>query len=161
MKKQSLLKKVGNVVQAWASAFLLVVGINLLIGYIFAQPFHPIQKDIISFSRFLYACVVAPFAEELIFRHLPLQIASRYKNFDQIKWYLVGVLAVIFGWLHGSYFNVLVQGVVGFFMGWVYIKNKMSYLSAVGAHFLWNLMLGIVFPLLTQPCAPTQFFKFW
>lgn len=158
--KQPLLEKIGNVILAWAATFLIVVAINIPLSYAIGESFHPLKSNMVSFKTFLYMCIVAPFVEELIFRHIPLKLVSHFSCFDKIKWYLVAIIAVIFGWLHGSYFNVLVQGIGGFFFGWVYIKNRMSYISAVSAHFLWNFMLGVVFPMLVEPCTQTFFFPF-
>jgi hypothetical protein len=55
---------------------------------------------------------------------------------------------VLFAWVHGSTTNILIQGVGGFFFGWVYIKNGYSYWSAILAHALYNFTVMLIIPVL-------------
>jgi membrane protease YdiL (CAAX protease family) len=102
----------------------------------------------IPWKTIIAGLTIAPLGEELIFRKIPLSLVEGTELFEKKKWYIVALIGVVFGWIHGGYYNVWIQGVAGFFIGWVYIKNGMSYWSSVITHFLYNFMIYIVFPVI-------------
>lgn len=53
--------------------------------------------------------------------------------------------SIIFGILHGSVFNILIQGVVGASFCWLYLANQRSYWSVVICHSLLNGTLFFFF----------------
>ena len=94
--------------------------------------------------------ICAPLFEEFIFRHAPLQIVKKYKLFE-IESIVVVFSCIVFGWYHYYGFQaVLLQGVIGLVLCWVYIKNGYSYWSSVCVHSAYNLILfltdNFVFP---------------
>ncbi|MEI8223582.1 MAG: CPBP family glutamic-type intramembrane protease [bacterium] len=76
------------------------------------------------------------FHEELIFRFLPLTFFARWVYYenkikcDTSSFRTIAVIAVssiIFGWLHGGFWNIFVQGVYGVVFATIFIftANKM------------------------------------
>ncbi|MDP2696355.1 MAG: CPBP family intramembrane metalloprotease [bacterium] len=49
--------------------------------------------------------------------------------------------SIIFGILHGSIFNILIQGASGLVACWLYYRNDRCYWSVVISHGLWNFMV--------------------
>ena len=100
-------------------------------------------------SLFFFACIAAPLWEEAAFRYAPITIA---KSFGQQ--YLLPVIvisSVLFGWGHGDGpISLMIQGVAGFLFSLLYIKNNYSYVSTVVSHFLWNLTIIFLVPILAQ-----------
>lgn len=94
-----------------------------------------------SLTMFVMACVVAPLWEELAFRHLPLTMAKKLK-LDPM--HVLMMSSIIFGWGHGGPTGIMLQGVGGFILGYVYLKNGYSYWSSVFMHFLWNYIVIFV-----------------
>lgn len=90
-----------------------------------------------AFGMFFLTCIIAPLSEELLFRCLPISILSRIDN-GKYMWQIIGIISIIFGLLHGSSFNILIQGVLGVVLSYVYLKNDKSYWSCVILHFLYN-----------------------
>lgn len=78
--------------------------------------------------------VQAPLIEELIFRYAPLQFV---KGTPHVLPMMI-ISSAIFGWLHGGFINVMMQGVTGFCFAVVYVKNGYHYWSAVLLHAAWN-----------------------
>src|SRR3989338_812289 len=69
--------------------------------------------------------VAAPLLEEAVFRLLPLPLGRALDrgNGLLVQAMLYGVCFVIFGWLHGSYANVAIQGVVGLVLGRLFLRG--------------------------------------
>lgn len=123
------------------------------------QKLYP--QDIMSFGHgpldygdtqlglFFFACISAPLWEELAFRYAPITIA---KNFgEQYLLPVIVISSVLFGWGHGQGpISLMIQGVAGFLFSLLYIKNNYSYVSTVISHFLWNLTLIFLLPILAQ-----------
>lgn len=88
----------------------------------------------------LYPFVFAPLIEEAVFRYAVLEITLRSKNGWRYIWQVAIISSFIFGILH---FNngqnaVLVQGVFGFFMSYVYIMFR-KYWYIIVLHAKWNI----------------------
>lgn len=95
---------------------------------------------------FFFTCLLAPLWEELAFRHGPLQIAK--KAGEEYVLPLVVISSAWFGWMHGNgSVSILIQGVTGFIIAMVYIKNGFHYWSGVFLHFLWNFFLAFIVPV--------------
>jgi membrane protease YdiL (CAAX protease family) len=97
---------------------------------------------------FFFSCIFAPLWEELVFRHAPLQVAKKLDPSYLLP--IVFVSSAFFGWLHGGAVNIMFQGVGGFIMALVYIKNGYSIWSTITLHFLWNLHVIFILPFLFQ-----------
>lgn len=100
-------------------------------------------------SLFFFACILAPLWEEAAFRYAPITIA---KNFgEQYLLPVIVISSVLFGWGHGyGPISLMIQGVAGFLFSLLYIKNNYSYVSTVVSHFLWNLTIIFLVPILAQ-----------
>lgn len=97
----------------------------------------PIQEPSKYFIFFSY-CIFPPLFEELLFRHVPIRFAKAAGE----KYIIPTIIftSAIFGLVHGNgMYSVLIQGVGGFVLSCLYIKNNYSYWSTVTAHSLWNI----------------------
>jgi len=88
-----------------------------------------------------YTLIFAPALEELVFRVAPIGLV---KDRPELMFPTIILSSALFGWLHGGPENWLVQGVFGFILSLVYLKNGRSYLSVVFLHFMWNLFVMTV-----------------
>lgn len=97
------------------------------------------------------AIVLAPIIEESLFRLLPIGIVFLIwgKENKFILWPVIIISSVIFGWVHGSWQNILIQGSVGIVFSMAFLKG--GYISAVVAHAVYNfiavavVVIGILF----------------
>lgn len=100
-----------------------------------------IQNSSIDWYYVFFACIWAPFWEELFFRWAPIQLAIRI---DRRKYLLplVVLSSVFFGMHHGATLQegVFLQGVLGLILSYVYIKTKNIWCSML-VHSLYNTSL--------------------
>lgn len=97
-------------------------------------------------------CAVAPTVEEMLFRDWPLTRVQAVSILDPAKTlinsrHLVSTVffsSIIFGLLHGSVFNLFIQGIGGLVLCWLFLKNKNSYWSVVLVHAAYNITVTIV-----------------
>jgi membrane protease YdiL (CAAX protease family) len=83
-----------------------------------------------------FTLIFAPCLEEFVFR---VGFIGLVKDKPNLLFPVIILSSALFGWLHGGAENWLVQGVMGFILACVYVKNGYSYWSVVLLHFLWNL----------------------
>lgn len=87
------------------------------------------------------ALIFAPFVEEAVFRYFPLTFAIDCDK-RKLRAVLIVVCGIFFGLAHGHAFNVFIQGVVGYILGLLYVKNHRSqigaYFSCVALHSMYN-----------------------
>lgn len=102
------------------------------------------------FGSFFFACIFAPLWEEAVFRHFALTLVKGSSNFKKNIVPIVILTSCIFGYLHGSIINMLIQGVAGLVLSAVYIRNGFSYWSSVSLHALWNFFLMYLLQFLAQ-----------
>lgn len=137
------LDKLLNIFIGFSLCFFWCTANNLVLDYLY--PDRNIGGQLFTppaiYSAFI-ACLVAPVWEELLYRYGPLTIARKFN-----KEYVLPVLVMsscLFGWAHGDcQEGVMIQGVMGFVFGCVYIKNGFSLASSIFLHFLWNLYCTI------------------
>ncbi|PCI28496.1 hypothetical protein COB55_03800 [Candidatus Wolfebacteria bacterium] len=103
------------------------------------------SNTIYTMRTIFFAIIFAPLWEELLFRFFPLEI---YKSIGDKRLLLPIVFAssIIFGWLHGGVVNILIQGVSGLTMSWVYINHNGGYWAGVLSHAFWNTMIVFGLP---------------
>jgi len=103
-----------------------------------------VSGDSDSFSMFLYASILAPIAEELLFRGYILRSLRPYGK----KFAIFGS-AFLFGLFHGN----LLQTPYAFLMGLVlgYVAVEYSAFWAIGVHMFNNLVLADLLTRLTKP----------
>lgn len=117
-----------------------------------------------------FAVILAPLWEEFVFRAywfwkklrkrdkedlvlMPTLAAEQRKALGKMPiWDFVVFSSMIFGVVHGGPINILIQGVGGLFLSYVFLHNGRSYLSGVALHALWNASL-IIISYLGNPSA--------
>lgn len=115
---------------------VLVGGMFYLMGWEFSQNVY--RENPATSNSLIETCIIAPLMEEPLFRWIPmlllsfvlmrLYMTSRIdkERFFSIEKYALLVLAIvtsiIFGWVHGNFLNVFIQGVSGLVIMLVYLR---------------------------------------
>ena len=94
-------------------------------------------------SMFLYICIIAPIAEEILFRGLLLRMLMPYG-----KRLAILATAFLFGMFHGNPMQSPYAFVVGLVLG--YVAAEYSIRWAMALHFINNLVLGDLFTRLVK-----------
>ena len=150
METKQISTKLSNIAIATGMSIFIISINGAILNLLYPMwGLHIGYKQIPSWQSLLSLLVTAPLAEEFIFRWIPFRLLKDTTLFKEKTYYFVAISAIIFGYIHGGFNNIYLQGVAGFFFGWVYIKNEMSYWSAVATHFLYNFMICIIFPLIS------------
>lgn len=127
-------------------ALVILVGWAILITYLLCLikqiPYPKNHYHNFTLHYFIFVCILAPLWEELAFRVIPIQIMEHLSNHnDKVLWYTIALTSVVFGWGRGHGMeSLLMQGVVGFAIAIVYLKNGFCYWSAVTTHATWNAL---------------------
>lgn len=94
-----------------------------------------IARDDISWQdALLFGVFIAPVWEELLYRHLPIQLGVRY--FPKALFPIIIGVSIIFGRNHGSEVNILIQGVYGILFSYTYLRHGLF--ASIAQHMLWN-----------------------
>ena len=137
----------------FASFTLLAIGITIGSALYFLEIDTPPRPDIETLVRMEWDAVISivlvwVLAEEFFFRFLPIMIGRSLLNSMPITILLCLISSIIFGYLHGNHWNILVQGVIGMGFCLIYLKcggiNKKivkPYLTTSAVHFLYNIFL--------------------
>lgn len=106
-----------------------------LFGYTNLAAIDEASSVSLTFSMFLYAAVLGPLTEEIVFRGAVLRYLEKYG-----KVFAILISAVLFGVFHAN----LTQGVFAFAVGLVlgYVALEFSFKWAVVLHILNNLVLS-------------------
>ncbi len=146
------------VIGAQVVAQLSAIMVQLLataLGIPMDQILEQVSVDTDRLSMFLYACIFAPIAEELLFRGLVLRSLQPYG-----KKLAILVSAVFFGLFHGNPLQTPYAFVVGLVLGYVALEHHL--LWAIVLHLVNNLLFGYGLPqLLSGLPALTQGFLTW
>jgi hypothetical protein len=91
------------------------------------------------------------YKEELIFRMLPIVTGVMYlerTGYKRWLFLLILVFSVRFGYIHGTYWNILIQGVAGFLYCIIFLKaggNQFKFFQALFVtglvHYSYNILL--------------------
>lgn len=103
-----------------------------------------VSGDSDTFSMFLYASILAPIAEELLFRGYILRSLRPYG-----KKFAVFGSAFLFGLFHGNLFQTPYAFLMGLLMGYVTVEYSVFW--AIGVHMFNNLVLADLLTRLTKP----------
>ena len=103
-----------------------------------------VSGDSDTFSMFLYAAILAPISEELLFRGYILRTLQPYG-----KKFAVFGSAFLFGLFHGNLLQTPYAFLMGLLLGWVAVEY--SAVWAIVLHMFNNLVLA---DLLTRVTAP-------
>ncbi len=125
----------------------------LLVGWLFGTPPKGVIVWTLGATRqptMFEALVWAPVFEEILYRAMPLLLAAAWDRGDgrNIRMMQIVVCTILFGVVHGSILAILFQGVLGYMLARLFIKNHTSlagaYLSCVFVHFCYNYTLSFV-----------------
>lgn len=133
LEVKNFLKKVGHVWLVWLA----------LMAYVFIA-LEVFKQDIES-QLMLTMFVLAPIAEEALFRKLPVLLAKRWNA----KYEMMIISTVLFAFIHvnnypynGLYFSVMMQGAMG--LACYYVCYKFGYIAAVVMHSKYNILIYII-----------------
>lgn len=92
-------------------------------------------------AAWVWPLILSPVIEELVFRVGPIGLVK-----DSPKLILPTIIlsSALFGYLHQGAISWPVQGVFGFLLSVVYIKNNRSYWSIVLLHAMWNTYVTFI-----------------
>ena len=111
--------------------------------FLFPNPDEIIIQPVFSLTVFLSSCLYAPIWEECLFRYIPLSSMNKIRGGDKLTVEIVLLTSIIFGWLHGSIYNIAIQGVAGLLFSYVYLYTN-SYKYTVLTHMLCNVCLYLI-----------------
>jgi membrane protease YdiL (CAAX protease family) len=143
--------KVANILIAYVIVFVYVFSINKFINFLdppipvpdFGGADESSPSVIFLLFTFFFAVIWAPLWEELVFRHAPALLAKALG--EKFLLPIMIISSALFGWGHGNGpESLLIQGVMGFILFYIYIKNGYSYWSSVTLHALWNGVLYLL-----------------
>lgn len=133
----------------------LIVG-RLLYSLNLYKPVHLHPLLEYTFPEVMLIVVSMIPLEELIFR-VPLILPVRRYGLHWQTAVSVVLLAVLFGWAHGSLYNALFQGVFGLLLGLLFLKAGgltgqyvQAYFTTLGLHYLWDFI-----------SIPIGYYLFW
>ncbi len=114
--------------------YLMEAGLNL-IGYTAVASMEMATSDSSTLSMFLYAGIIGPIVEELIFRGLVFRTLEKHGTNLAIV-----VSSILFGIMHGN----IPQAVFAFLTGLIfgYVASRYSIVWCIVLHILNNLVLG-------------------
>jgi len=144
--KQSISSKLANITIATGLAIIITLINGAILNKVYPLWGYHINNSTSSWEVLVSGLIFAPLLEEVMYRLVPFKILQNTQIFKENTWWFVILSAIIFGYGHGSILNIYIQGVAGFFFTWAYIKNGMSYWSAVATHFLYNFIYLVIFP---------------
>lgn len=123
----------GQLVFQWTDIFL-EAGLNL-IGYTAESSVESATMQSTTISMFIYAGIVGPIAEELIYRGFVMRLLEKHG-----KMLAVVVSSVLFSVMHAN----LPQSIFAFFVGLVlgYVAIEYSIVWSIALHILNNMVLG-------------------
>ena len=94
-----------------------------------------------ALGTFFFSIILAPLWEELIFRYVPIKLTAKiHKNTGHdYSLYAILISSTLFAVGHGNgQYSILLQGILGVGLCYLFILNKMNYWYNVLAHALWN-----------------------
>ncbi|NLD10261.1 MAG: CPBP family intramembrane metalloprotease [Clostridiales bacterium] len=117
-----------------AGAYGIEHGLNA-IGYSVMGDIKEASSSSMTISMFLYASVLAPVAEELVYRGFVMRSLMRYG-----KVFAIVVSAVVFGAMHGNLVQGLFAAMAGLVLG--YVAAEYSIKWSILLHLLNNMVMG-------------------
>lgn len=142
-------KKLANFFGLFIFENLWVYGVFALISFLWPMygmaPVDPMQEMMeqifgptLRFNLFM-AVIIAPVTEEILFRWLPVRFADQAPRRLFVP--IIVLSQFIFGYIHGAGgLSLMIQGLGGFLMCWLYIRNGRNLWWTISYHMLWNLI---------------------
>ena len=146
----SFWEKAANVALAYIINVVWAIGVIKFYNWLFESGYSTFQFG--SYKRekwieIVAAVLMAPLLEEILCRKLPLDIVKYSGKEKELLIPVMLFTSVVFGLMHsGGLWSVPLQGVGGFILASIYVKNGYSYWSSVILHAMWNA--GLVFGVL-------------
>lgn len=131
----------------WANLFYLFSKIFT----IFKLPDNSYLSDYPILNLFLVLVIIAPLIEEVIFRLLPITVVQGLTPSRFVLWAVVLLSSIIFGFLHGSWQNIFIQGVGGIIFSRAFLRGGL--ISSLSAHCVPNFAVFILY-LVTSILKP-------
>lgn len=143
IKKLSLTISAVFIILAWI-IILQVTRPFLVQDYLFGPSYTAI-------GMFFFTCIFTPLWEELIFRWTPIMLARKIHQNTGHDYTIYAILlsSYIFGAGHSNgIYGILLQGIGGVILSYLFILNGYKYWYNVLAHSLWNMNVLYLFPAL-------------
>lgn len=119
--------------------YLLLEWISNLLGVSLDAILESGNVDTHSVPMYLYACLLGPVAEEILFRGLVLRSLQPYG-----KKFAIVISSLLFGLFHGNVMQAPFAFVVGLVMGYVAMEYHIGW--AVALHLINNLVFADLLP---------------
>ena len=126
----------------WYGMFAVFVAMIsfFLLNMSHTLPENPVEPETRSFAMIIFVSVfMAPVLEEIIFRFFPIGLTNRYTKNKGVLWLVILGASVLFGYLHGGFVHIFMQGVTGIFYSAAYLRGGL--ISSVVAHATYNATL--------------------
>lgn len=123
-------------------SFFIVLWIGVFLSTLGLEPAKTIGQKRSIWYVLGSVMIVAPLIEEFYFRFLPLKITGYITKKRSMTYAVVIFVSIVFGWLHGSVWNIPVQGTAGFIYSVSYLRG--GYWSAVFSHATHNTLIIMV-----------------
>ena len=141
---EGLFDKLKNVIFAFLIFTVWIYAITSFLNYLVDGQYGPPPMK----YRFFMSVIWAAVWEEAVFRVAPITIANKID--PKLIFPVVIISSALFGWGHGAGpISLLIQGVMGFVLSCLYIKNGFSYWSVVLLHSSWNAACLFILPKLS------------
>jgi membrane protease YdiL (CAAX protease family) len=127
-KDRSIYEKIASIVTGFGLNWIWIVLFSAVSFHFRHTPYDYVFQ----------AIIVAPLIEEFVFR---VGMVGWTKDYPNLRISALIFSSAVFGFLHGGWGNIFIQGAGGLVIGGIYIRNNYCYWSAVSAHALWNLFL--------------------
>lgn len=118
--------------------YLLELGANRL-GFSFETLLQEVSVSGDSLPMFLYACILAPVTEEILFRGVVLRALAPYG-----RKFAIFVSSLLFGLFHGNILQVPFAAMTGLVLSFATLEYHIGW--AIGLHMMNNLLLGDLLP---------------
>ena len=136
--------------QLLSQIMLIVTEVVLnIFGLTIAEGIEALSMDPDNFSMFLYACILAPVTEEILFRGLVQRSLMPYG-----KKFAIICSALTFGLFHGNLIQTPFAFVAGLVLG--YVASEYSIAWAMLLHMINNMLLGDSLNRLTAGLTEAQ-----
>lgn len=117
---------------------LLETGVENLFGVMLVEPDDTPSSFIYMIVDSVYAVLIAPFVEELVFRGFVLKNFSRYNVYTGIV-----MSGLLFGLMHGNFYQFIFTAPFGIALAYMTVKSN-SIVPAMFTHFLANAGVTVI-----------------
>ncbi len=117
--------------------------INIQMPSSYEQLFKGIMDNSLGY---LVICILAPVAEEMVFRGAILRRLLNFFSADNYWWAIV-VSAFIFGLMHFNFAQGINAFLIGLILGWMYYQTK-SIVPGIALHWVVNTVSYIMYKIM-------------